>query len=305
MPVERILIAGATGLIGRRLAAALAGRGVEVLALTRDERRARQTLGGSVRILTPAELDSGGASVGAVDAVVNLAGESLNGGRWTAERKRAILASRVDAAARAVRFCGRAGLTPRVLVNASAVGFYGASRTAEFTEESAPAGGDFLAGVAVRWEAEALRARSFGTRVALARFGVVLAPEGGALPRMVLPYRFGAGGPVGDGRQWVSWVHADDAVGLLIWLLERDEQAGPVNVTAPAPVTMNELGRAIADATGRPHWLPAPAWGVRLLLGERADLVLRGQRVLPQKALAGGYAFRFAEIGPALRDLLS
>jgi uncharacterized protein (TIGR01777 family) len=299
----KVVVAGGTGFIGRPLVEALLLRGWQVTVLSRS---AAPALPAGVRA---ARWDGGVAGAGAwrdavaqADAVVNLAGESIGAGRWTAERKRRILQSRVGATRALVEAMVAAGLpqVPRVLVSASAVGFYGPRGDEPVTEDAGP-GSDFLSRVCVAWEAEARRAAGRGVRVALPRIGLVLAADGGALPRMALPFRLFAGGPLGSGRQWVPWIHREDLVALLLLLITEPAAHGPVNAVAPEPVTGREFARALGRALRRPSWLPAPAAALRLLLGEAADgLLLSGQRALPRKAEALGYRFRHPTLAGAL-----
>lgn len=297
-----VLVSGGTGFIGRKLTAALLQRGYRVTVCSRDSARVRALFGDRVDTVDLRAVERGDWT-GSPDAIVNLAGESLDSGRWTEARKTAILDSRVDTT-RALAAClGRSPAAGRALISASAIGYYGESLTRTFTEESEPAGDGFLPFVTRRWEEEARAAENAGVRVAIARLGVVLGRDGGALSRIALPYRLHVGGRVGSGRQWVSWVHVDDAVRLFLFLLEGEFQ-GVFNVTAPGPVTMDAFGRATAAALERRHWLPVPAPLLAAALGQRADLVLSGQRVLPARALAAGFSFRFARVEDALRDLL-
>jgi uncharacterized protein (TIGR01777 family) len=234
-------------------------------------------------------------------AVVNLAGEPIAEGRWTAERKRRILASRVDATRAVVTALRAAGATGAALLSGSAVGYYGTHRDAPL-DESSPAGNDFLASVCREWEAEAMAAT--GARVVLLRTGFVVARGGGALPRLALPFHFFAGGPLGSGRQVMSWIHRDDWTAMVRWALANDRLRGPLNLTAPAPVTNAELAAALGRALHRPSFMPAPAFALRLVLGEMADaLILNGQRVLPRVALDGGFAFQYATIEEALKEI--
>ncbi len=233
------------------------------------------------------------------DAIVNLAGESIASGRWTAARKAAIRSSRVEATRALVDAAAAASPRPKVLVNASAIGYYGAHGDEPLDETAAP-GADFLARVCVEWEAEARRAEALGLRVVLLRLGVVLAPDGGALSAMLLPFRAGLGGAIGGGRQWMSWVHRDDVVGLLREAVGNAEYAGPVNATSPNPVTNRDFTRALGRALHRPTVLPVPGIGLRLLLGEMATMLLTGQRVLPKAAERLGYAWQQPELPAAL-----
>ena len=288
---------GATGLIGRRLVAALTRRGDEAVAVSR--RGAAVDGAESVR-WNPAEGPPPAAALEGVDAVVNLAGAPIAGGRWTRARKRAIRASRVETTRLLVDALGPGG--PGTLVNASAVGYYGPRD--DTVEESAPPGDDFLARTAVAWEGEALRARERGVRVILLRSGIVLAREGGALPRLALLTRLFLGGPLGGGRQWMPWIHIDDEVGLILFALDHEQVAGPLNAAAPAPVRQRDLARALGRVLHRPAVVPAPALAVRLAMGEMATVALDGQRAVPAAALGAGYAFRFEEVEAALRELL-
>jgi uncharacterized protein (TIGR01777 family) len=237
------------------------------------------------------------------DAVINLSGQSIMSGRWNEERKRALLTSRTEPTAAIVGALKRARRRPRVLVNASAVGYYG-DRGDEPVTESDPPGGDFLARLVVEWEQVAERASELGVRVCLMRIGIVLGPGGGALAQLALPFRFFLGGYIGSGKQWISWVHVDDVVGLFRFAIEREDASGPINVTAPEPATNRELAHALGSAMGRPSWLPVPSFALRVALGELADQILVGQRALPAAALRLGYAFRHPSLDLALRGAL-
>jgi uncharacterized protein (TIGR01777 family) len=234
------------------------------------------------------------------DAVVNLAGESIADGRWTDARKRAIRESRVEATRALVAAMRTASPRPRVLVSGSAIGFYGDTGDAE-VDESTPAGTGFLADVCRAWEAEATKAEPLDIRVVRARFGIILGPDGGALARMLLPFRAFVGGPIGSGRQWMSWVQRDDAIGLVRTAIENEALSGPLDVTAPAPVRNADFARTLGHVLERPAVVPTPAFALRLALGEMASMLLTGQRVLPAAALAAGYAFRHPELEGALR----
>lgn len=247
--------------------------------------------------------DAGGAwrrELADAEAVINLCGESIAAGRWTTARKKAILGSRVDATAA----LARALPTNGTLVNASAVGFYGARGEEVLTESSAPGAG-FLADVCKRWEAAATENAPAGARVVLARLGVVLGPGGGALPRMALPFKLFTGGPVGDGQQWMPWVHLDDAVGALIHCADTASVKGPVNVVSPEAARNIEVSRALGLALGRPCWLPAPAFAFKLALGEMSGLLLDSQRVEPSALKASGYRFARPLVTEALKASFS
>ncbi len=300
-----LLLAGASGFIGRHLVAELLSHGHNVRVLSRNPDRARKRLGTGVEILAwdGATLGPWTDAVSGVDAVVNLAGESIAAGRWTAKRKVKILESRVRATGALVGAIRRADPRPTALVNASAVGYYGVVEDHEVAEQ-APPGDDFLARTCVQWEAEALRAEDVGVRVVLTRFGVVLGREGGALRRMLLPFRLFAGGHLGTGRQPFPWVHIADVVGATLFVLADDVLRGPVNVVAPQQVSMKQFCQVLGRVLGRPSWATVPAVVLRLALGEMADMLLTGQWVAPKKLLDSGYTFRFAELEAALQDLL-
>jgi uncharacterized protein (TIGR01777 family) len=276
----KVAFAGSTGFIGRRAAAALEARGDEVLPLGRD-------------------LDAWAGSIDGADAVVDLAGENVAGGRWTAARKQALRESRLSTTRAAVDAIARAARKPRVLVNASAVGWYGDAGEAEL-DESGPLGQGFLAALCRDWEAEARRAEASGARVVLLRFGVVLGPGGGALPRMALPFKLFAGGPLGSGRQWVPWVHLDDAVAAVLAALSDPALSGPVNVVVPEPVRNADFSKALGRALHRPAFMPAPAFALRLALGEMAGMLLGGAKVRPGKLQAAGFRFSHPSLDGAL-----
>jgi uncharacterized protein (TIGR01777 family) len=305
----RVFVAGGTGLIGSRLVRSLCQRQDTVLVLTRRAGAARPALG-SLCTLVEGDPTRPGPWVGAVDdcdAVVNLTGEDLFKERWGPAFKKVLHDSRVDSTANLVQALARKPRTdaghPRVLVNASAVGYYGACGDEELTEES-PAGADFLARLCVEWERAALAAEAQRVRVVVVRTGVVLAPEGGALQRLLAPFRMGMGGPTGSGHQWVSWVHPADLIGILRLALDDASARGPLNATAPNPVTNRAFAEALGKALHCPAGLAAPEFAVRMMLGEVADVVLTGQRVVPKKASALGYAFHFPTLDAALADLL-
>ena len=286
----RVLVTGGTGLVGRPACDALRAAGHAVTIVSREPGRvpARAIGWDGLRTAIPE-----------TDAIVNLAGESIASGRWTAARKAAIRSSRVEATRALVDAAATASPRPKVLVNASGVGYYGAHGD-EPLDETAAAGTDFLARLCVEWEAEARRAEALGVRVVVVRLGVVLAPDGGALSAMLLPFRAGLGGPIGGGRQWISWVHRDDVVGLLREAVGNTEYAGPVNATSPNPVTNRDFARALGRALHRPTVLPVPGIGLRLLMGEMATMLLTGQRVLPKVAERLGYAWQQPELPEAL-----
>lgn len=294
-----ILVTGATGLIGRRLVSALERDGVALRALSRRPQRSRlgpgvEVLGWDGRIVSPQH-------VAGCRAVVHLAGEPVFRGRLSAERRRRILSSRAETTRMLALALGETpeAARPATLICASAVGFYG-SRGDERLDETSSSGDGFLADVCRQWEAAARAAARAQLRVAMLRFGIVLAREGGALPLMALPFRLGLGGRLGDGRQWVPWLHADDAVGLIRAALDEEAYAGPVNAVAPEPVRNAELTRALARVLHRPALLPVPAFALRAALGELSEELLGSRRVLPGVALARGYRFRYESLESAL-----
>jgi uncharacterized protein (TIGR01777 family) len=292
-----LLIAGGSGFLGSALAKAFRAAGHRVMILTRRPRR-----DGDVLWSTKATDTSWRHAMERSDAVINLAGASIAGRRWTPERKREIRASRMEPTQALVSAIAAASRAPAVFVSASAVGFYGVQRDEALTEQS-PSGDDFLGSLCRDWETLAVEASS-RSRVVLLRTGLVLAREGGALPPLALPFRFFAGGPVGTGRQYLSWISLTDWIGLVQWTLTRNHVSGPLNLTAPTPVTNAEFARTLGRVLGRPAFVPAPAFAIRLALGELADaLILGGQRVLPARVQALGYEFTHETLEPALREI--
>jgi uncharacterized protein len=299
----RIVITGGTGLIGSALARDLGEAGHEVIVLTREP--AKASLPPNTRAVEwDARTAAGwGALLDGDTAIVNLAGESIGTGRWTAAKKRRIRESRVDAGKAVLAAIRQAAGKPRVLLQGSAVGYYGRSGDAVATEAHPP-GEDFLAQVCVDWEASTAEAEPLGVRRAVLRTGVVLSDAGGALPRMALPFRLLAGGPLGNGRQWFPWIHIADEVAAIRFLLEHEDARGPFNLTAPRPLTNRDFSRVLGRALHRPSLMPAPSVALRLVLGEMADMLLYGQRAVPHRLLEHGYVFRHPDPLGALRDLL-
>jgi uncharacterized protein (TIGR01777 family) len=306
----RIVIAGGTGFIGSPLAEVYAEEGHDVRVLSRGladgESRHEPGTGmpGITRVgWTPDGTVGSWANVlDGADAVVNLAGVSLADGRWTPQRKAEIRDSRILSTRSVVGAITSVPVPPKVLVNSSAVGYYGDGIEPK-TEES-KAGEGFLATVAEDWEAEARKAERAGTRVVLLRTGVVLEKAGGALPEMMRPFRFFVGGPLGSGRQYLSWIHRLDVIEMVRWIIETPAVSGPVNATAPHPVTNREFARALGRALHRPSFMPAPAFALKALLGEMAGpMLLEGQRVIPARAQQHGYHFRYPEIDIAMRGI--
>jgi uncharacterized protein (TIGR01777 family) len=292
----RIVIAGGSGFLGRALHAHVQSLGHTSTVLTRRA-RARD----HVTWTPDGTTGPWAAALDGADAVVNLSGEGIADARWTTARKEALRSSRL-LSTRSLVTAIHDLPKPPALLNASGVGYYG-DRGAGLVTEETPAGRDFLAGLCVEWEGEAERAAAH-TRVVILRNGVVLHPSDGALKKMLLPFRLGAGGPLGSGAQYLPWIHLADWVALITWLLQQPDTRGPFNVTAPSPATNAEFTRALGAAVHRPAFIPVPGFALRLVLGELADTLLTGQRAVPARATASGFSFRFAEIESALRDLL-
>jgi uncharacterized protein (TIGR01777 family) len=292
------VIAGGRGFLGQALAAGLRAAGHDVSILTRTPQAPDHVQ------WDPANTHASWPDVvSRADAIINLAGEPMNSGRWTPKRKQALKQSRLTAT-RALATVIADASRPPVFLSGSAVGFYGTDRDETLTETAGP-GHDFLTSVCVEWE-HAAQAIEHATRVVLLRTGVVLGKGGGALPELSRPFKLFVGGPIGSGGQVVSWIHVDDWVGMVMWALSREAVSGALNLTAPAPVTNTELAHALGRALRRPSFLPAPAFVVRLLVGEMADAaILNGQRVIPAKAQALGYRFTYSTVDDALRQLLS
>ena len=290
----RVVVTGASGTIGGALAGALRDRGDTVIGITRSPAGAA---GGDIDWRSWDDLP---AAVAGADAVVHLAGAGVADKRWSAARKRELRDSRIDTARRIVAAIQAAADKPGVFVSGSAVGIYGSRGDELLSEESAP-GDDFLARLCVDWEAAAQGA---GVRTVTLRTGVVLAREGGALAKLLLPFKLGAGGPIGRGRQYMPWIHRDDIVGLILHAIDTPSLEGPLNGVAPEPVSNAAFGKALGAALRRPALMPTPPIALRLLLGERAGVLTAGQRVSAARAQESGYAFRHPQIDGALRDLV-
>jgi len=298
-----VLVTGATGFVGRKLVRRLVERGDRVIALARNVPKARDLFGPHVRVVTAL---SDLPATTQVDAIVNLAGESVGGGLWTAGRKARLVGSRLAVTEALLGLVDRLDAKPTTWLNASAVGYYGVHGDDTPLHERSPRGSGFQADLCSSWESLAARAGERGVHVALLRFGVVLGNDGGALPSLARPVGWFAGLPLGSGRQWFSWIHIDDLTALMLFLLDERTLAGPFNATAPNPVRHTELMRAIARALHRPLWpLHVPAALLRVALGELAELFVDGQRVTPDRALALGFTFRHADIDGAVGELLS
>jgi uncharacterized protein (TIGR01777 family) len=300
----KILVTGATGLIGRRLSTLLVKEGNEVVALSRQLENARFTTGIRVYRWQPEVSSPPAEAIDGVDAVVHLAGESVASARWTNEQKRRIRDSRVKSTRHLVNAIAGVGHRPKILITASASNFYGNDRGDEHLTELSSPGTGFLADVCQAWENEAIRAKDFGLRVAQVRTGIVLSADGGALREMLLPFKLGIGGRLGTGRQWFPWIHIDDIVGIFRYTLMTSSIIGPINGIAPGIVDNQEFTRVLASVLHRPVLFPVPNLALRILLGGMADLLLGSLHLTPRVALDSGYQFRFERLRPALENLL-
>jgi uncharacterized protein (TIGR01777 family) len=298
----KVAITGATGLIGSKLEKAMTSDGAQILTLSRRVRTASDTTGAIFWDPVNGELDS--AALEGCDAIVHLAGETISN-RWTGAQKERIRRSRVEGSRLLVDGLKTLTKPPTVFVAASAIGFYG-DRGDEAIDESSPHGTGFLPDVCRSWEAETTRAQEVGARTLLLRFGIVLSTKGGALAKMLLPFKVGLGGPMGSGRQWMSWIHIDDVIAIIRFVMNRDDLSGPINTTAPQPVRQAEFAKTLGKALRRPAIAPAPGFAVRLLLGEMGQaLLLEGQKVLPRRLQEAGYTFQHPELSEALEDILT
>lgn len=304
----KVAITGATGFVGSRLVERLHAEGHHILVLTRHPDRAQRVFPAQaypkleIVAYTPKASGEWQKAISGCDGVVNLAGAPIAEERWTPERKREILESRQLGTQKIVEAIAQANPKPAVLVNSSAIGYYGTSETATF-DESSRAGNDFLAQVCQTWEAEAQKVKDAGTRLVIIRTGIVLG-MGGAIAKMLLPFKLYAGGPIGSGRQWFSWIHRDDLVNLIVQALTRSEMEGVLNATAPNPVRMSEFSHIMGEVMHRPSWLPVPDFALELLLGDAAKVVLEGQQVLPKRPQEYGFNYQYPTVKPALEDIL-
>jgi uncharacterized protein len=302
----KVAITGATGFVGSRLVERLLAEGHQVVVLTRDMGKAQlrfSTADVAIVGYTHFTSDDWSVAIAGCDGVVNLAGEPIAEQRWTEAVKQALINSRQLTTQKLVGAIAQADPRPTVLVNASAIGFYGTSETATFDETSA-AGSDFLAEICRTWETEANKVKDSGTRLVILRLGIVLG-LGGALGKMLPPFKLFAGGPLGSGKQWFSWIHREDLVSLMIRALTDHTMTGVFNATAPNPVRMAELCTTLGQVMNRPSWLPVPAFALEALLGDGAKVVLEGQQVLPKQVLASGFQFQYPELKLALTEILA
>jgi hypothetical protein len=300
----RVIITGGTGLIGRALTRGLSTQGHEIVLLSRRPEKAVDLPPGTRAERWDGRTRAGwGALANGADAIVNLAGENLAAGRWTPEQKTRIRESRIHAGQAVVEAVEEAAEKPRLVIQASGLGYYGCRGEETITEETAP-GDDFLAQVAVEWEASTAAVESSGVRRAVIRTAPVLSMEDGAFPRMIRPFRFFVGGPLGNGQQWFPWIHIADEVGAIRFLIKNSAAKGPFNLTSPNPLRNADFARTLGRAMGRPASFPTPAFVLKLLFGEMASVLLGGQRAVPQGLLDLGFSFRFPDGESAMRDLL-
>ncbi len=304
----KIAITGATGLVGTRLVEKLHGEGNRIIVFTRNLDKAQKTFPAAAFPnleavkYTPQESGDWQQKISGCDAVVNLAGEPI-AERWTQQQKQAIMESRKLGTRKIVEAIAQATEKPQVLVSGSAIGYYGTSETAQFDESSSP-GNDFLAEVCKQWEAEAEKVKELGVRLVILRIGIVLA-NGGALGKMTGPFKMFAGGPIGSGRQWFSWIHRDDLVNLIAEAIARNEMTGVYNATAPNPVRMSELCQTLGEVMNRPSWLPVPDFVLEILLGDGSKVVLEGQQVLPKNTQGINFNYQYPRLKPALQEIIS
>jgi uncharacterized protein (TIGR01777 family) len=301
----RILITGSSGLVGTATSRRLEREGHEVLRLVRPDTRPTSGIAaGKIIRWDPARDEFDGAHADGADALIHLAGASIADGRWNESRKKLLRTSRVDATRHLIAALSRLKQSPRVIVSASAIGYYGDRKDESLTETSAP-GDSFLSQVCIQWESEVSRGAEFGARVAMLRFGVILAADGGALPHLALPFKFGAGGKLGSGQQWMSWLTLDEVVNIIFFALMNPALAGPANSVSPNPVRNVDFTRVLARTLHRPAIFPAPAFALRLAVGEMADaLLLSSQRVIPAKLSECGYRFLHTDLEVVLRSIL-
>ncbi|MDR7240035.1 TIGR01777 family oxidoreductase [Neobacillus drentensis] len=301
----KITIAGGTGFVGKALTEHLLKNNHEVIILSRktidtlpaDGIRYVQWLNNSSSPIQELE---------GTDIFINLAGESINSGRWTTQRKEKILNSRLASVQALLDIMNKLDRKPQALINASAIGIYGTSDEKIFIEKDNHGfSNDFLSQTVSQWENEANKASQLGIRTVLCRFGIILDKQLGALPKIAVPYQAFIGGPIGSGRQWMSWIHIEDVIHAISFIIENEKIQGPINFTAPNPVTMSEFGKTLAQVLHRPHWLPVPSFALKLLLGEMSTLVVEGQKVLPKMLLENGYQFMYPDLNMAFKNIFS
>lgn len=297
----RIVLAGGSGFIGKNLIENLLEKNHECIILTRSLEKENKNIK-YVKWLGDGDLPE--KEIGSADVFINLAGVSINEGRWNKTHQKNIYESRMKATEELIRIMKALRKKPSVLINASAIGIYPSSETAVYTESSLEIADDFLGKTVHDWEKKAFGVEQFGIRAVFMRFGVVLGNGGGALSFMTLPYKLFVGGKIGSGKQWVSWVHVKDVVRAIEFVSKNEKIHGPVNVTAPSPIRMDGFGKIIGEVLHRPHYLPVPSIALKYILGKKSALVLEGQQVLPNVLLSNGFEFLYPTLEPALNDIL-
>jgi uncharacterized protein (TIGR01777 family) len=297
----KILITGGTGLIGYNLCYSLIEqyKNIDITIFTRDVSLAKAPINKQIKFIDDFDnLDKD------YNIIINLAGEPINKGRWTAEKKARILSSRVDLTKRLVEYIAKLDQKPELFISGSAIGFYGSGDNQVFTEDSKPADDGFTHNLCKAWEDEANKAKDYGVRVVNLRTGIVLAKEGGALKEMLLPFKFGLGCKIGDGKAWMSWIHIKDLCNIIIYIINSKNIEGPVNATSPNPSQNKDFSKALALSLNRPMFLTMPSFMVKIIFGEMGEtLLLNGQRVLPNKITKDGYSFQFDNLNKALDKL--
>lgn len=291
-----IFITGGTGFIGSALSSELGSSGHNVLVTTRHESSTKGKLTWNPPALIPADIISN------IDAVINLAGESITSGRWTKRRKELILSSRINTTRALIHSMQNAHPRPKVLISGSAIGYYG-DHGDEYVTEDTPPGTGFLPEVCTAWESEAFKAQELGVRVVIIRLGVVLEHDGGALPQIAKPFKMLAGGYIGSGKQWFSWIHRDDVIGIIKHVIENEKVSGPVNATSPRPVTNKKFSSMLGKMLGVPSFLPVPGFMLKIAYGDFASVLIAGQRAIPQKLLNAGHKFKYPDIEEALKAI--
>jgi uncharacterized protein (TIGR01777 family) len=303
---KRVVVTGATGLIGKPLCERLRERGYAVVVFSRDPAHARKAVPSAAEYVAWAPAESGpwAKAIDGAHAIINLAGASIAGKRWSDEYKREIRDSRVIGTRGLVKAMAEAANKPQVFVSGSAVGYYGFRDDTKLDENAAP-GDDFLSKVCQEWEQEALKADALGIRTVVVRSGIVLDAKEGALPQLMLPFRMFVGGPILPGTQWFSWIHLNDEIGIIVLALEDERARGPINATAPEPQTNRDFSKALGNALHRPSLMPVPGFALQLLVGEFAETLTSGQRVIPKKAQELGYQFKYPTSDQALQEIVA
>lgn len=297
----KIVIAGGTGFVGQKLTKHLMNKGHELIILSRHQ---KQDSGKIKYVQWLQNHSQPEKEIVDADVFINLAGVSINEGRWTQTHQQQIYDSRMQATDELLRIIQQLPTKERTLINASAIGIYPASESARYTESATKTADDFLGQTVRDWEQKAMTAENFGVRVACMRFGVILGKNGGALAPIVTPYKLFVGGTVGSGKQWMSWVHLEDVIRAIEFTIETPSLKGPINVVAPFPMQMKYFGQTVGKVLNRPHWLPVPAFMMQLLLGKKSDLVLKGQFVIPEKLQSNSFTFTYSTLDEALKNLL-